>query len=601
MAGTDAGWPAELDFVEYVQARQRTLQRAAFLVTGDPQLAEDLLRAALVRLAGHWDQVRDEQPDAFVRRALYRDAIASWRARRPEGDVAAAPTDVARDVPVDTWEAEEARRRAEVLDALDALTPRQRAVVVLRAFDERGERDAAEVLGWSVATVRAQGDEALPALRAGITDPWPADAPSPLTEEVRELLELAADDLADVDFAEQAWAQARWRHRSVVRRTVLGSGLVAAAAAVVAVVVREPPPDPLRAPPSAAATTAGADGRLAFVEVDGITVFMAPDPRAEGRLPPYPGADELAIPRHLGPGDPTTRAVLGEGGLAGVSEPVRAVFLVGAEGRRLNPVLYAPGAAVTHILVPGIQLRLPDGSPPAMDPRAVAEDRHRIVFHQSGRVVVLDARDGSVVEVEVPDPTLKTAGWARDGVTVVARGRDDNWLIDPGRGVVRHSDDPVHADWADLADVDGSPLLRTYSGRGELTGSRELRGPPVLPTGPSVSNTEGWVAVGAFLPDTVQRDVERTQGLVAVQGDLRPVPRVLAATRSALVPNACYRPLAWGPQDVILFEARSERAGFQGTVRRVLAWDVIGARLWRVADVDRAASGVGEFTGMYTG
>ena len=55
----------------------------------------------------------------------------------------------------------------------------------------------------------------------------------------------------------------------------------------------------------------------------------------------------------------------------------------------------------------------------------------------------------------------------------------------------------------------------------------------------------------------------------------------------------------WGPQDTLLMESRSERPGFQGTVRRVLAWDVIGARLWQVADVDPAGSGVGDFSGRF--
>ena len=75
MDGSDAAWPADVEFVEYVRARQHTLLRAAFLVCGDVHLAEDLLQGALVTLARRWEQVRDEAPDAYVRRILYRDAV----------------------------------------------------------------------------------------------------------------------------------------------------------------------------------------------------------------------------------------------------------------------------------------------------------------------------------------------------------------------------------------------------------------------------------------------------------------------------------------------------------------------------------------------
>jgi hypothetical protein len=105
---------------------------------------------------------------------------------------------------------------------------------------------------------------------------------------------------------------------------------------------------------------------------------------------------------------------------------------------------------------------------------------------------------------------------------------------------------------------------------------------------------------GAFLPGAYQRAVDRSQGLVALHSDLPPRPKVLAATEGPLVPKGGYRALGWGPRDIVLFESRSERAGFQGMVRRVLAWDVNEGRLFQVADVDRASSAVGEFSGTYT-
>jgi hypothetical protein len=335
----------------------------------------------------------------------------------------------------------------------------------------------------------------------------------------------------------------------------------------------------------------------------------------------FPGATELGFPRQLGPGDPSARALLGEG----VSAPIRAVFLVQTSGGGHNPVLLVSGTPSTNVLVPAVVLgteptcpmlpgdvRLRDGRPfsgteicltetrsMALDPRTIAPDRHRVVFVAGGRLVVLDARSGSVVDMELPDPTLTTAGWARDGTTVIAHGRYDSWVVNPVSGSVRRTTDPVHAEWAELSAGTAAVLLRTYSESGESTGGRALPGPLVIPDGASVSDQEGWVAASAYLPGDYQRVAQATQGLVALQHDIQPRACILAASRSALVPSRCYRALAWASDGVVLFESRSERASFGVTVRRVLAWDVPGARLWRIADLERATEGAGEFTGSY--
>ena len=98
-------WPDD-DFVDFAQARQHTLLRAAYLVSGDLRLAEAIVRSALVQLGRQWDRVREEQPDLFVRRLVYRDAIDSWRHRPPEQ--VAAP---AWDGPDEPWDTEEVERR----------------------------------------------------------------------------------------------------------------------------------------------------------------------------------------------------------------------------------------------------------------------------------------------------------------------------------------------------------------------------------------------------------------------------------------------------------------------------------------------------------
>ena len=419
-----------------------------------------------------------------------------------------------------------------------------------------------------------------------------------MSADLRELLELASDDVPDLDLAPEAWKEARRRNRMVVRRTVLGVGGVAAAGAL-GFVVRERELGAGPAPSGTVRATVAADGQLPTAQVEGVTVYLAPDPPDEAFLPRYPDAARLKIPRHLGPADPAIRAELGPGG--GVAEPLRAVFLVVAEGGGYHPVLFAPDAPF-QVEVPGLRVdqAAGNGVNAVLGPRSISDDRHRLVLPQPGRVVVLDVRDGTVVTIEVPDPTLLMAGWARDRTTVVARGRFDGWLIDSRTHAVRPATGAVNPDWADLAQGDREPAqLRTFSGSGELTGSRALLGAAVVPDTASVSNTEGWVAGGVFLPGAYQSAIGRSQGLVAVHSDLPPTPRVLAATTGPLVPAGAYRALTWGPRDVVLFESRSERAGFQGLVRRVLAWDVNEGVLYQVADVDRAATTPGEFSGTY--
>ena len=155
------------DFARYVRARQHRLLRAAYLVCGDVHLAEDLLQDALVKVAQRWDRLRHENPDAYVHRILYRDAVSSWRRTRRES-LSSLP-----DHPVDSVVGDrspELMARVDLQRALAELTPKQRAVVVLRFFDDRSEAEAAEVLGVSVGTVKSQTHAALARLRALLPD-----------------------------------------------------------------------------------------------------------------------------------------------------------------------------------------------------------------------------------------------------------------------------------------------------------------------------------------------------------------------------------------------------------------------------------------------
>ena len=150
-------------FERFVQSRSRILLRTAYLLTGDRHLAEDLLQDTLSKVAQHWEAVAAEgNPEAYARTVLYHRAVDTWRTRlrRPRvvGDLTREPADVS-DLFVDS------DRRLILRSALDRLTPRQRAVLVLRFYEDRTEVQAAEVLGCSVSTVKTTTRTALERLR----------------------------------------------------------------------------------------------------------------------------------------------------------------------------------------------------------------------------------------------------------------------------------------------------------------------------------------------------------------------------------------------------------------------------------------------------
>ncbi|MEU7999797.1 SigE family RNA polymerase sigma factor [Catellatospora sp. NPDC049111] len=153
--------PAD-SFREYVHARLGTLVRAAFLLTGDSYLAEDLVQQTLAKVASRWEQiVADGNPDAYVRRVLYHQHVSWWRRwRREPLPVAAVPEVAGADPHGPTTTA------IAVRQALAKLAPKQRAVLVLRYFEDLTEAQTAQVLGVSTGTVKSQARDALARLRA---------------------------------------------------------------------------------------------------------------------------------------------------------------------------------------------------------------------------------------------------------------------------------------------------------------------------------------------------------------------------------------------------------------------------------------------------
>lgn len=146
-------------FTAWATLRRPRLLRTATFLTGDRGRAEDLVQEALTKVAQRWPRLRDANPDAYARQILVRDNISWWRRHRFE--VVSEVTDPGRTPPGDAG----VERRMLLLGALARLTERQRAVLVLRYFDDLSEAEIAHALGVSTGTVKSTAHLALRRLR----------------------------------------------------------------------------------------------------------------------------------------------------------------------------------------------------------------------------------------------------------------------------------------------------------------------------------------------------------------------------------------------------------------------------------------------------
>ncbi len=155
-----APMPEESAFAEFVAARSSALMRTAYLLTRDHHLAEDLVQTALFKAAMAWERIEGE-PEPYVRRILYTENVSWWRRRRRlvveaaqvrAEELAGPGTDIDLQVALER--------------ALGLLTTKQRAVLVLRYYEDLSEAGAARVLGVGVGTVKSTHRRALLRLRA---------------------------------------------------------------------------------------------------------------------------------------------------------------------------------------------------------------------------------------------------------------------------------------------------------------------------------------------------------------------------------------------------------------------------------------------------
>ncbi|MDF2707871.1 MAG: polymerase subunit sigma-24 [Nonomuraea muscovyensis] len=145
-----------MEFEDFVRTRGRALLRYGYVLSGNPDDAADLVQEALLRLSDSWGRVRNkDSPEAYVRTTMARQHISWWRRRRREH--------LTDEVPEGSYL--DGHSSGELWKALAALPRRQRAVLVLRYYEDLPDEEIAEILGISRGTVRSQAFRALATLR----------------------------------------------------------------------------------------------------------------------------------------------------------------------------------------------------------------------------------------------------------------------------------------------------------------------------------------------------------------------------------------------------------------------------------------------------
>ncbi|MEW2615580.1 SigE family RNA polymerase sigma factor [Streptomyces sp. NPDC047880] len=167
------------EFREFVEMRSTALLRLAVLLTGgDRYAAEDLLQIALMKAYRRWSRI--EQHEAYVRQVMYRQQVNRWRLRRHQAETTVP---VLPDAPGDAAAGSDSDLRIALWAALGRLTNRQRAVVVLRYFEDLPEAEVAALLGCPVGTVRSTAHRSLAKLRQLV----PELGPERPTERIQSL------------------------------------------------------------------------------------------------------------------------------------------------------------------------------------------------------------------------------------------------------------------------------------------------------------------------------------------------------------------------------------------------------------------------------
>ena len=527
------------EYVEYVRARQGQLLRAAYLVCGDRRVAATLLETALGALARSWHRVRPEDPDGYVRRRLYRQAVSSGRRDR--------------DAP-----------------ALLDLTASRRALAALLLYEEQTEAQAAEALGWRVDKVRKQRELVLGRGRSA--------------EALAERLRTLADPLPEADLAASSWAVARDDLRRRRRTTAVSVAGLAAFGVIASGLLgpeRSGRQDVFPAP-----TTPPITAPSAFMRTfSDVAYVVSPEVGSESRLERLPSRlpDVVTLPAR-----PTVEWDWP------ADRPLVAVVLSTLAGGRYAVSLVGPAGVAVRL--PGVTLEPTPGAggtdSAPLSATAVSPDGRTVVFPQPGQVVFLTVATGEVRSARVPGVRLQRAGWTSTGTTVVTGTDLESWLVEAPTLRVRRLTRPAPASQFSIA---GSglprPYVQTWDAKGEYVRGEGLPLPPELEgRGDTVSSDLGWAGRAVSLVPDIPSSSDGGrpgQGLVAVHaGDPESV-RLLLFGRSTERPQGCCRAVGW-KDGVLIFTSRSTT----GQVH-LLGWDVAPGDVRRVALVPTEAIALG--------
>jgi RNA polymerase sigma-70 factor (sigma-E family) len=152
------------EFDEFVRSRTTSLLRAAYLLTGDQHLAEDLVQSALARTHRAWKTLhRSGNAEAYTRKIMYHLQVSWWRRNKVAESISSDVPEPRRGQGGDM--ADHLSIRLTLRQALAKLTPKQRAVLVLRFYEDRSEAEAAAILDLNIGTIKSQTAKALSRLR----------------------------------------------------------------------------------------------------------------------------------------------------------------------------------------------------------------------------------------------------------------------------------------------------------------------------------------------------------------------------------------------------------------------------------------------------
>ncbi|MGO4361838.1 sigma factor-like helix-turn-helix DNA-binding protein [Terrabacter sp. RAF57] len=447
----------DADFAAWARARQLRLLRATFLVSGDPKRAERLVLSALTSLALHWHHVRQGDPDAYVRTRVQHSAVAA-----AEGDLHAD------------------RIPSELPQHLRDLTPRERAVLVLRWYEGRSVDDTAEVVGRSPERVRRAERRARAALAPG--------AQRPLTDDgVTAALEAAVAGVREVDLAERAWHDALL-HRATTRRRAATA--VAAAALVIGgatLAGRDPVITAASAPSPVSLTRVPLLQQAVWHTTSGgLRYVVAPTAGAEADQPVLdvgmPAVIDPGRPHHLASGPrPTGLGAFGD-----------AVYLERrAPGRWVPVLLYGDGELLTLDTVVLTDVRTASGQiHPPLGIWAFSGDKTALAFAQPGKVVVFDVGTRQVHTVAVPSRTLEWAAWR--GNHLLAGSAVGLWS--PGVAPSRPGPEPPRRPGAREFRVEGGRTVLDEHAPDVGTRPQTVGWPRITPAGETVSDARQFAS-----------------------------------------------------------------------------------------------------------